>query len=321
MQQITGTGVGLDAARQRPGRNAVNYLIVNPGAGNAAGADFWRTRLAEHGIAVQVMTTGADTEFLRLTADDRLIVAGGDGTMSRYAALAVDAGCTLGVLPAGTGNDFARGLGVPLEPDAACRNLRDGVPRQVDVGVIGDGLFLNVAHIGLGAEVTRSLHSDDKHWWGRFAYLRALVERVTRARGFRAGIRVGGKTLRGRWLQISIANGRSFGGGQQFFDADPFDGRLDLVAVRPKPLWVLFMLWLSARARGRPPRHEALVRLRDTHFEILAHSRRPVTADGELCAHLPVRIGIRKAALSVILPPGEARPAANDDTDGEASCP
>lgn len=281
----------------------MNLLLSNTAAGNAQSTDFWFGALRAAGIEAELASTDNGRIQTPLTKGDCLIVAGGDGTVRAQAGTCIETSCRLGVLPTGTGNDFARGLNIPLEPDAACANLATGEIQRVDVGLLNDEIFLNVAHIGLGSEISAQIEGADKHWWGRFAYARTLVNQLRRIRGFHARIECADEVIEGRWLQITVANGRSFGGGQHFFDASPTDGELDLLAVRPRPLLRLFLVWLLAHVRGTTPTDEAIFRRRGKRFKIMGDSRREVTADGETLAHLPVRFGIRAAALRVVVPP------------------
>jgi len=277
-------------------------LVFNPVAGNARGAEFWLDRLHEQGIDAEPRETNEDGSLPDLSGIDQVIVAGGDGTVRLHAAACITTGCTLGVLPSGTGNDFARGLSIPLDPSEACSNLQAGRTQQVDIGKIDDQIFLNVAHIGFATEVTRDVQNGRKAWWGRFAYLRTVLERLRDLRGFKAIIRDDHGTHAGRWLQITVANGRSFGGGQEFFDATPFDGKLDLLAIKPRPLHRLIFVWVLARLQREAPENPALIRLRSANFEISSPSPKPVTADGETLARLPVRFSIEPGALRVIAP-------------------
>lgn len=277
-------------------------LILNPVSGNAKGAHFWLRTLRDQGVDAQLFDADNDETLPDLTDTKTLIVAGGDGTVRLHAAACVAADCTLGVLPSGTGNDFARGLSIPLEPEDACQNISKGQTHTIDVGRLNDQVFLNVAHIGFATEVTRGVNHTSKDWWGRFAYFRTVIDRLHDLRGFKATIRDDHREYTGRWLQITIANGRSFGGGQQFFDATPFDGQLDLLAIRPRPLPQLIFVWLLARLRRAAPETPVVMRLRADSFEIAAESQMPVTADGEALARLPARFSVMPGALRVIAP-------------------
>ncbi|MFP3441428.1 diacylglycerol kinase family protein, partial [Pantoea sp. SIMBA_133] len=77
----------------------------------------------------------------RIDDRDTLIVAGGDGSVSRAAAVCLEKGATLAVLPSGTANDFARNLGLPHQPGALCKSIASGRTQMVDVADYGDGMF------------------------------------------------------------------------------------------------------------------------------------------------------------------------------------
>lgn len=287
----------------------MNLLVSNPAAGNAKAPDYWLTALARAEVKAEPAEIENGELRSALTRDDCLIVAGGDGTIRSYVAACLDSSCTLGILPAGTGNDFARGLNIPLDPDSACENLSAGLVAPIDIGLVNDEIYLNVAHIGLGTEINRNLAGEHKHWWGRFAYFRTFLKRLRQARGFHATIECPDEVVKGRWLQITVANGESFGGGQRFFDASPFDGRLDLLAVRPRPFFRLFLVCVLAHVKGSAPENEAIVKRRGKKFRIVGDSQRQVTADGEVLAHLPARFAIMDGALRVLVPDSSAEMA------------
>ena len=149
----------------------------------------------------------------------RLVVAGGDGSLhvavARLRALGrLDV--PLGLIPLGTGNDFARSAGLPLDPTAAARTLLDGAPRPVDLLVTDrDEVVVNAAHAGLGAAASQAA-TGLKPMLGPLAYpLGALVAGV-REHGFSLEVRVDGRVVhQGATLMVGITNGCSIGGGAQ----------------------------------------------------------------------------------------------------------
>jgi YegS/Rv2252/BmrU family lipid kinase len=278
------------------------YLIVNPMAGNVRDEAYWLAELQQVGIQA-MLCNETDWHLLpNLGCDDFLLVAGGDGTIRRYAPWCAKQGCILGVLPGGTANDFARSLGIPLNPRAACLSLAEGKPCKVDLGWVDEEVFLNVAHAGLGSEVSPCIDPAIKQRWGRLSYFRTLLDRLNRRRGFVALIECDGVVKRGRWLEIAVANGSFFGSGQRIYEASLCDGQLDVLAVRPKSLYLLLGVWLMAWLQGATPRHDAIVQMRGTDCKITHCRRRLVSADGESVARLPTRFRIQPAALRVIVP-------------------
>ncbi|MEC7729504.1 MAG: diacylglycerol kinase family protein, partial [Pseudomonadota bacterium] len=104
------------------------WLICNSGAGDGErGRDFWLEHLATAGIHDPLCRDFEESDWsTRLDDRDTLIVAGGDGSVSRAAAVCLEKGATLAVLPSGTANDFARNLGLPHQPGALCKLIASG---------------------------------------------------------------------------------------------------------------------------------------------------------------------------------------------------
>ncbi len=280
----------------------MDYLLINPSAGSSQDADFWSQQLEAHGVRPKVCDSGDYEALPELKEHDRLLVAGGDGTVSRYAAWCADRGCILGILPGGTGNDFARGLEIPLEAEAACATIANGIVREVDIAWVDDRRFLNVAHIGLGSEISMQAQQQTKQWWGRFSYAKTLLAKIERRRGFKAIIECDGQRRRGRWLEIAVANGRSFGGGHEVFEAAVDDGELNVIAIRPRSLWHLFKVWTIAQLRGATPDDRAIVKMRGANIKVTGGSAKTVSADGEHVGSVPVRFNVEHRALRVITP-------------------
>ncbi|MCB1784918.1 MAG: YegS/Rv2252/BmrU family lipid kinase [Gammaproteobacteria bacterium] len=280
----------------------MDWLLTNDRSGTSRGRQEWLKRLAAAGLAEAPRPLDDLGQIARLSADDRVIVAGGDGTVNLVARDCARSGCRLGVLPAGTGNDLARGLDIPLDPDAACETIVRGVARTLDLAAVNDRHFLNVAHVGFGSEVGRRAEMRKRRGWGRLSYPSAVLDKLQRRRGFKATIRCGGVTHRGRWLEIVVANGVSFGGGQRVFDVAQDDGAIDVIAIRPKPVWRLIWVWIKAQMLATTPSDDALVRMRGPHCEVDDCAPRRITADGEQAGEVPARFTIEHRVLRVIVP-------------------
>lgn len=104
-----------------------------------------------------------------------VVIGGGDGTFSSVARYFVGSSSTLGVLPLGTGNAFARDLGIVADVQTAVRTILEGREARVDLGFAGDDYFLNVASIGLTTRIAEALTGPMKKRLGRFVYAVALV--------------------------------------------------------------------------------------------------------------------------------------------------
>ena len=175
----------------------------------------------------------------------RLVVAGGDGSLHGVVA-ALHARselgkCPLGLIPLGTGNDLARGLGIPLDPEDAARIIVAVHSRHLDLLVDDSGgVAMNAVHLGVGASATRAAGAF-KPRLGRFAYPVGALSAGIRAGGWRLVIRVDGEPVADsfeRVLMVAVLNGPSIGGGmaQVHPDAALDDGAAEIVvsgAVSP----------------------------------------------------------------------------------------
>lgn len=168
---------------------------------------------------------------------DRVITAGGDGSLHALINVLADldrlATTAVGLVPLGTGNDFARGVGLPTDPAEAARVCARGTPAPIDAVVADDGeVTVNAAHAGMGALASERAQVA-KPAVGPLAYpLAALASGITTT-GYDLTVRVDGTTVHeGRTLFVLAANGPSIGGGAALAPtADPTDGVVDVLVI------------------------------------------------------------------------------------------
>lgn len=228
--------------------------LVNPVAGGSRGEAIWRRveplLRAELGqIAIRRTEGAGDAERLAREATpppDWVLVVGGDGTLHEAAngLLAREMTPALGVIPAGTGNDFAANCGIPLDPEAAVQALTRRALRRMDVGTLRfrapDGAiqsrrFLNSVSVGVSPHANRLAHRLRRvlpsRWCYRLGGMAALI--VARRHSF--AVWCDERPVRnGPALNLTVANGAAFGGGLRISPASrPSDGRLELVAIGP----------------------------------------------------------------------------------------
>lgn len=283
-------------------------LFHNPGsrAGEAA-AEAARRALEAVGMAVEPYACpGRDETIARLKAEhgrwDAVIACGGDGTMNMAANALAGTQTPLGVIAAGTANDLARTLALPLDPAEAAGVVAAGVTRRIDVGEVNGCFFLNVASIGLSVSLAHSLTPDLKRRWGKLSYAIAAARVALHARPFRATIAGEGETIPTRSLQIAVGNGRFYGGGMAVKDdAAIDDGRLDLYSLEMRSLLRL-MLMLSAFRAGSHGLYREVTTAEGPWFEVRTRRPREVNADGEIVAKTPARFRVHRGALTVFAP-------------------
>lgn len=244
---------------------------------------------------------------------DVLAVAGGDGTVALAAAALRDVSDPLPllILPVGSGNDFAKELGVPRDPLQALRLVHHGQPRLADLGIVEQAdaspapRFCCVASVGLDEAALRVIHGSRlprSKLLNIYGALRGLLSYRPRA----VQLRWEGGELQGEVMFAAVTNTRSYGGGFQVCPgASVADGALDLCVVRATGR--LRLLGKFPRIlRGTHGDQPEVLLARSPWFHIAALDGAPLALclDGELPAHsAPVTLRCLPGALRVLAPP------------------
>jgi diacylglycerol kinase (ATP) len=243
-----------------------------------------------------------------------LIVAGGDGTINDVVnglgRADFPEGVTLGILPAGTGNDLAATLCIPEDPGLAEDVIRQNRQRRLDVARvrsegIGERFFINVATGGLGAEISDANDEELKKRWGKLSYLRASLE-VARDFDVRdLTLYLDGEERRVKAVNIAVGNCRYTGGGWPATPkANPEDGLLDVVVI--EALGVADLLELAPAALSESDYLDSDGVLFVRAKEIRVETQPPgleFTVDGEIIGNEPARFSILPQALNVLVGP------------------
>jgi len=286
-------------------------LIVNPGSrrGKSGFAEA-RARLTALGLDL----IGEGTEPSLEPAEqirryqgqvDRVVVAGGDGTLNAAVQALVGTGLPLAILPLGTANNLARTLAVPLDLQAACELAVGGPRRQIDLGWVNGRYFFTTASIGLSVQITEALTSKTKRRWGPLAYGVAAVRALTRSRAFHADISWPGGTRHSRTVQIVVGNGRYYGSALPVAaDAKIDDARLDLYSLEVRH-WLQLVALVPALRSGHHGSKGSVEALRATEFDVTTVVPREINVDGEICRQTPARFRILPGALEVFAPAPE----------------
>jgi YegS/Rv2252/BmrU family lipid kinase len=288
--------------------NTAIPLFINPAAGRGrAGRKLGaiRTLFDAQGIAYSVIQSNAPGDLEQRVYDaacagtSKLIVAGGDGSIHEAVNGIMRSRKTsgLGVIPIGTGNDFAKASGIPLQWEEAvtllARRLRDGTPpRPVDVGRMNDRYFANGAGVGFDAKVTRIARAN-RLPIGDFVYLLAVMQAMwDGVITPQMSIRFDGQVRRGPMTLANVSNGAWIGGMFRIAPAARNDdGELDLVIADPvSRLRILRLLprLMNGSHIGEPG--ISIQRVRECVIE--AEAPVPSHLDGEVQA-LQARFDIR----------------------------
>jgi YegS/Rv2252/BmrU family lipid kinase len=234
---------------------------------------------------------------------DAVLLGGGDGTLNAAAPALVASGLPFGILPLGTANDLARSLGISPDPVVAAQVIATGHLLPIDLGEVNGRLFFNVASIGFSATLAKTLGKDDKKRWGKLGYAIAAFRLLRRLRPFTAWITHDGVTERVRTVQISVGNGRHYGGGMTVeSSARPDDGKLDVYSLELDHWWRLLAL-LPYLRRGTQGQWKDVRAFPTTACEVRTRRRMPINTDGELSEKTPARFRLHPKAVRVFAPP------------------
>jgi diacylglycerol kinase (ATP) len=294
-------------------------LIINPPSPDAVEAlrrGVERLRGLGHVVHPRVTFEAGDAHrFAWKSAElgaDLVVAAGGDGTINEVVNglqdWAEDAGegrpqPRLGIVPLGTGNDLAGGLGIAGgDPEGALLAAAGGVPYEVDVARVNGRYFLNVSTGGIGAEATDETSSELKRVLGPVAYLVTGVRKFVQLRASRARFTSGGETVYdGPFLLFAVGNAWRTGGGNWVTsEADPADRLLDLCIVAEMGHVEVVRIAPAVRA-GRHVHDPRVTYLKLPEVVVESEEEITVNADGEplTARRFAYDLGERRLTLSV----------------------
>jgi diacylglycerol kinase (ATP) len=285
-------------------------LVVNPRAsrGNARRRLERLSRLAAAAGLEMIVPDSAHRLFeaardAAASGCERLLVAGGDGTLHWAIQGLAGSECALGVIPLGSGNDVAREVGAPRALEAAFEAARQGPVRRIDLGSDGRRYFATVGGVGIDGAVVRHVDRGVPFVRGPFVYPVAVIRAVLGYRPPRLRLDTDSGTIEERVFLASAANLPWFGGGMRVApDAVADDGGFDLVVVRA--ISPLRLLWVLPRVYSGSHVSHPAVRVVRTR-RVTVHSDRPMDlqADGEILGQVhtvPTRLEVLPGALRVV---------------------
>ncbi|ONF96693.1 diacylglycerol/lipid kinase family protein [Sphingomonas jeddahensis] len=236
---------------------------------------------------------------------DLVILGGGDGTVSGLVDLLVGHDVILGVLPLGTANSFARTLGLPLDLDGAIDVLATGVPKRIDLGMIDGDYFANCAAMGLSPQIAETVPHNLKKVFGRVGYLGWAGVQYAKFAPFVLIVDDGKEERRLRVVEVRISNGPYHGGTWLVDEAAVDSGQIVVQAVTGHYRRRLLKNWFS-NFFGLAARHQDTISFTGHDLKIDTEPRLPISIDGEVLAHTPVRAKIAAGIIRVMVPRNNA---------------
>jgi YegS/Rv2252/BmrU family lipid kinase len=284
-------------------------VIVNPHAGGGRAAERLpavESALRARGVRFRVERTTSMDHARELTrgardAGETVAAMGGDGLTGAVAGELRDSDGVLAVLPGGRGNDFARKLGIPAEPEAAVRVLAEGTETLVDVGDAGGRTYLGIASAGIDSDC-QVIANSTRLKLGDLVYVYSIIRALRAWKPATWTVTLDGEQRSFSGYAVAVANSGVFGGGMYLVPgASMDDGLLDVVLTEASPKRK-YLAGLPRVFKGTHVDDPALTFLRAR--EVSFHADRPFTAfaDGDPIVDLPATFRVVPRSLRVLVP-------------------
>ncbi len=260
------------------------------------------TRFATFGYRVETEPIDfARNPFTGREGLDLVVVAGGDGTVNYVVNRMKEAGLdlTLGILPAGTANDFAGALGMSKEPLEAVEQIATGEVAQIDCGAANAQYFVNIFSFGLFTTTSQRTPDERKHRIGKLAYIIEGIKELRRMHAIGLRVRTPDEAFDVEALIVLIFNGETAGGFHLARRSSVEDGRFECLLLERRNLFAACWAMLRYLLGGSP---RAIRHLQAPELELTADRPEPTDADGQRGADFPLTIRCLKGALRIQCP-------------------
>ncbi|MCT4618105.1 MAG: diacylglycerol kinase family lipid kinase [Marinisporobacter sp.] len=216
-------------------------FIVNPIAGKG-NCDFVIEKIKEKmdsfHIPYKIKLTTRKNEAEEIARNavmkgyEKIVAVGGDGTIYEVVNGIIGSNTSLGVIPSGTGNDFVRTVGIPNDLDQALKVIAYGKAVNIDCGKANDRYFVNVASVGLDAEIVKETQDVKKYLSGSWAYMGGLLKTLFSYKNKKVHMDIDEKKDKKNITLVAVANGKYYGGGMKIAPmADIKDGDFQVCVV------------------------------------------------------------------------------------------
>lgn len=294
-------------------------IIFNPVAGRGAGAKLgaWlQDWIDQSSLDAQIWETSRAGEAIELahraaSEAELVVAAGGDGTLGEVLNGIYGTRAKLGVLPLGTGNDFARCIGIGTDINNGTWVLEHGTPQSIDIGKVTLGgqsrYFLNVAGAGFDSRCALRINEHRPSILGKLsgttAYLVAVAAEIRSFQTAELTLQLDGQTIQTPAVLCAIANAQSYGGGMKVApDADLCDGLFDVCLIKDVSR-TEFMRAFPGVFKGHHTNHPKVEMIRTPTLHLESQPPLPVLVDGEVLGTTPAHFEILPQAIQFWSPP------------------
>lgn len=234
---------------------------------------------------------------------DGIISVGGDGTLLEIAQSLRDTDENLGIIPAGTGNDFKFAMGVPQDTIKALDLIFEGNKKRIDIGLLNDEkCFLNITGTGFDVAVIKNTNKVRRFITGSAAYYLGIIMSIFGYKNAKLEITMDGETINREVLLIAVAKGQCFGGGLFVNpNSNATNGLFNLIVVNRIAKHKI-LIELPKLQKGHPEQVEVLEQF--SCSEVTIKSEKPLTfnVDGDIYGQTPMNFKVKSNALNVFCP-------------------
>lgn len=232
---------------------------------------------------------------------DLLLSVGGDGTTYEVIDGLINTGIPLGIIPAGTGNDFAKAINMPSNPLDCLNKILTCKAKDIDLGTINGKAFLNIIGTGIDVNVLKYAAHYKKYFKGKLSYVAGIISAIANHTSQILKIKIDDKIeLNEKFVICAIANGKYFGGGIPISKyAEPADSYFDVILLKDVPR-ISIIYYLIELLKGKILRHEKALYYRAKKIEIEGLEPISFQSDGEIFDLDKAEIKILPKTLKVI---------------------
>ncbi|NMA85735.1 MAG: diacylglycerol kinase family lipid kinase [Tissierellia bacterium] len=213
-----------------------------------------------------------------------IVAVGGDGTVNEVAIGIIESGRgNLGIIPSGTGNDLARTLEIPFELEKALDIIIKGNKKEIDIGLVNNNLFLNIASIGLDSEVVKNTEKIKKRIRSKIAYGVGVINTLLKFRGKKVIIEIDDHLIDRDISLVAVGNGKYYGGGFKILPmAVAEDGYFHVIVVNKASRIKLLVLFPSILF-GKHTKFKNMVQVfKAKEIKVITEDKTYLNVDGEI---------------------------------------
>jgi YegS/Rv2252/BmrU family lipid kinase len=284
-------------------------FIINPVAGKGRSLKAQKIivqRLKNLNITFSIQQTTAQGDALKIAGEaavegyDTVVAVGGDGTIYEVINAIAKTNIKLGIIPTGTGNDFAKSVGIPENIELALNIILNQSIKKIDIGCVNGKYFINVASIGFDTEVVNGMKHIKRFISGPWAYILSVFKTLISYRDITVEFQLDNKLMKKEVLLVAIANGKYYGGGMMIApNARIDDGYLDICVIN-KISKLKFIKLFPTIFKGKHISLPEVECFKAKQVKILTNNQ-IINCDGELIGYTPIAFNISEYKLNLLV--------------------